>query len=310
MNTNSQVRDGSDEIREYADYIQDDEARKAFFFLVEAARDYSQYELVPKPHGKVERQVCYRDKKSGKMPFQFIVSQERLLFRFRQQKHTHPDITVSQLKKLFDEVNPRKRKDGAITIGVRNRQTAEKLLRFVFGEPKMLRQSRAQPFNGESSLLSLQAVEADADDNVADAPYNPQEGDDRQLVERQIRQRRGQQQFRDTVRERYENCCLVTGCKVLDVLEAAHIKPYRGDEDNHAENGLLLRADIHTLFDLDLLGIDPDELCVKLHPRLMKEPLYQSLANKELHCPQARAPSKEALGLRFKQFQMRCRETR
>jgi HNH endonuclease len=35
----------------------------------------------------------------------------------------------------------------------------------------------------------------------------------------------------------------------LDILEAAHISPYRGEEDNHPENGLLLRADLHTLFD-------------------------------------------------------------
>ncbi len=56
---------------------------------------------------------------------------------------------------------------------------------------------------------------------------------------------------------RYEHRCVVTGCTVIAVLEAAHIRPYRRPEDNDVKNGLLLRADIHTLFDLNLLGIEP-----------------------------------------------------
>ena len=63
----------------------------------------------------------------------------------------------------------------------------------------------------------------------------------------------------------------MTGCTVFAVLEAAHIKPYQGENDNHPQNGLLLRADIHTLFDLNLLGIQPERLQVEisgpLHPR-------------------------------------------
>lgn len=90
--------------------------------------------------------------------------------------------------------------------------------------------------------------------------YIPQDGDWREVVERQIRERRGQQHFRDILRERYGDRCLVTGCEVLAVLEAAHIKPYQGEADNHPENGLLLRSDIHTLFDLDLIGIEPERL--------------------------------------------------
>jgi len=50
------------------------------------------------------------------------------------------------------------------------------------------------------------------------------------------------------------------------VLEAAHIKPYRGKTDSHLENGLLLRADLHTLFDLNLIGVEPDTLTVRVHP--------------------------------------------
>src|ERR1700722_13744752 len=42
------------------------------------------------------------------------------------------------------------------------------------------------------------------------------------------------------------------------VLEAAHITPYMGASTNSLLNGLLLRADIHTLFNLGLISIDPD----------------------------------------------------
>jgi HNH endonuclease len=45
------------------------------------------------------------------------------------------------------------------------------------------------------------------------------------------------------------------------------IRPYRGDHDNDPKNGLLLRTDLHTLFDLNLLGIKPDTLTVIIHRR-------------------------------------------
>ncbi|WP_401742489.1 HNH endonuclease [Stenotrophomonas geniculata] len=48
----------------------------------------------------------------------------------------------------------------------------------------------------------------------------------------------------------------VTGFKITELLEAAHISPYRGDHTNKVTNGLLLRADVHTLFDLGLPRID------------------------------------------------------
>ena len=52
------------------------------------------------------------------------------------------------------------------------------------------------------------------------------------------------------------------------MLEAAHITPYLGPNTNHPSNGLLLRADIHTLFDLGLLTIDSASMSVVLAPSL------------------------------------------
>lgn len=137
--------------------------------------------------------------------------------------------------------------------------------------------------------------------------YVPQEGDCRKVVERQIRERRGQQQFRDALRERYGDRCLITGCEVLAILEAAHISPYRGERDNHPANGLLLRADVHTLFDLDLLGIDPDQLRVELHPDVLKE--YDPISGVMLGCVGDRQPSTDALKLRYKRFRQRLEDS-
>jgi hypothetical protein len=132
--------------------------------------------------------------------------------------------------------------------------------------------------------------------------YAPEEADSRKIVERQIRQRRGQQQFRDSLIARYGDRCLVTGCRALAVVEAAHIKPYRGERDNRPSNGLLLRSDIHTLFDLNLLGIEPTELRVELHPELARVSPYRALSGKRLRCAKGKTPSPNALRLRYSEF--------
>lgn len=156
-------------------------------------------------------------------------------------------------------------------------------------------------------IASVWLPDQEADRGISSdaASYRPEEGDRRSVVE-QIRERRGQQHFRDGLRKRYGDGCLVTGSAVLAVLEAAHIKPYRGENDNHLENGLLLRSDIHTLFDLDLIGIEPYRLTVELHPDLVNE--YGNLIGKTLSCPRERRPSREALTLRYEQFLQRLHQ--
>lgn len=118
-------------------------------------------------------------------------------------------------------------------------------------------------------------------------------------VMRQIRARRGQTEFRRRLIERYKHC-LVTGCGLVDALEAAHIHPYRSEADNCPENGLLLRCDIHTLFDLDLLGIEPETLIVQLAPHIAGH-AYDQYAGQHLLCNETQ-PSKEAIEFRWRLF--------
>lgn len=92
-----------------------------------------------------------------------------------------------------------------------------------------------------------------------DGPLDFDLPDSRRRVLAEIAVRRGQAAFRRELLDVYGGRCAVTGCDAEPVLEAAHITPYRGDHTNTVTNGLLLRADIHTLFDLGGLGINPDD---------------------------------------------------
>ena len=108
--------------------------------------------------------------------------------------------------------------------------------------------------------------------------------------------RRGQSSFRSGLLGAYQGRCCITGCDLVDALEAAHISPYRGLKSNHLQNGLLLRSDIHTLFDLGLIALDQNNAVV-LAPSALKSQTYSGLAGKKLSEPQDScvAPSKEAL---------------
>lgn len=94
--------------------------------------------------------------------------------------------------------------------------------------------------------------------------------------------RRGQSEFRDQLLGAYQRCA-VTGSEVAAVLEAAHIDRYFGDHSHHVTNGLLLRSDIHTLFDAELLTVD-DNYTVLIAPRIA-ESEYAAFAGQRLHVP-------------------------
>ncbi|MEK9178875.1 MAG: HNH endonuclease [Patescibacteria group bacterium] len=70
--------------------------------------------------------------------------------------------------------------------------------------------------------------------------------------------RLGQGTFRILVTEAYNRRCAITGERTLPVLEASHIKPFAVSGPNTIENGLLLRSDLHKLFDLGYLTITRD----------------------------------------------------
>jgi 5-methylcytosine-specific restriction protein A len=122
--------------------------------------------------------------------------------------------------------------------------------------------------------------------------------DAREKVLASIVRRRGQRVFRNSLLSAYEGRCALTGCKVVELLEAAHIVPYQGGETNAVQNGLLLRTDLHTLFDLGMIAIDTSTWKVVVSKRLLKSK-YRGLQDIKVRLPKEseRHPNREALDL-------------
>lgn len=121
------------------------------------------------------------------------------------------------------------------------------------------------------------------------------EGDARVRVNAAIVRRQGQPEFRKALMEAYKGTCAISGCKVPDVLEAAHIRPFMGIDSNRVTNGLLLRADIHTLFDRHLISITGG-YTIKVH-RSLKDTEYAQFDGQPINKPPAanQHPSREHL---------------
>lgn len=108
-------------------------------------------------------------------------------------------------------------------------------------------------------------------------PYDRNDWTDtRTISKRATVERPGQIRFRETARRAYDTTCAVTRYKVRAVLEAAHIDPYRGADSDHVQNSLLLRSDIHRLFDAFEITIDDDY-------RVMLSPTLRTSAYGDLH---------------------------
>lgn len=83
--------------------------------------------------------------------------------------------------------------------------------------------------------------------------------------------RLGQGSFRVLVTDAYSYRCSMTLERTLPVLEAAHIRPYGKDGLHELSNGLLLRSDLHKLFDLGYMTVDPEEKSIVVSPRIREE---------------------------------------
>jgi hypothetical protein len=146
----------------------------------------------------------------------------------------------------------------------------------------------------EESITLIKEKEQKYKNSELFNPKTPKDG--REHIIAAIVRRRGQPEFRRKLLKIYHSRCAITGSDAEAALEAAHILPYNGVGTNHSTNGLLLRADIHTLFDLGLLSIDPETMTVLIAPEL-KSSEYAQYDGKTLTLPQNQNnwPSKKAL---------------
>lgn len=119
---------------------------------------------------------------------------------------------------------------------------------------------------------------------------------------RTVTERKGQGNFKAKLTSTYSNKCCVTGETTPELIEAAHIQPYIDEKSNHVKNGLLLRIDIHKLFDNGLMYIDED-FKIHISPQV-KSDYYQNLDGSQIELPKNENffPSKEALKSREFEF--------
>jgi predicted restriction endonuclease len=125
--------------------------------------------------------------------------------------------------------------------------------------------------------------------------------DSRRRTLQAIVARQGAPKFRAELIIAYEGRCAATGCDLPAALEAAHIHPYRGAQTNLISNGLLLRADVHTLFDLGLIAVDSDGCWVISDD--LRDTTYAKLAGRQLHQPTdpSNRPAPELLRWHFEE---------
>lgn len=102
-----------------------------------------------------------------------------------------------------------------------------------------------------ATMLDRAEIRWDDGDLPASGRHDPVE-----FRERLTRARLGQQAFQGLMLTSYDRRCAVTGNRVVPVLEAAHIQPVTNGGTHTVANGLLLRSDVHRLFDRGLLGIN------------------------------------------------------
>jgi len=166
----------------------------------------------------------------------------------------------------------------------------------------------APGYEGMEALVEDAAAEEEDDPPWTGGPpapvlaeFDPGQLDGgREQVARQVALRRGQRAFRAMLMAAYGGSCVITGSEVEPALEAAHIVPFSGPSSNHPANGLLLRADVHTLFDLGLISVDPETLNVHVSERLSGTE-YERYRGQPLRPPQREdlSPSPRALRRHF-----------
>jgi hypothetical protein len=133
---------------------------------------------------------------------------------------------------------------------------------------------KRQPLHSGPFRKELAAIQRHDNHDVPFEPDN--QNDARQRVLREMVRRQGQPKFRSSLITAYEGRCAITKCNLLMILDAAHVTPYLGIHTNSTSNGILLRTDLHALWDQGLIAINPATMQTSIYPAL-GDPTYQAL---------------------------------
>ena len=102
-----------------------------------------------------------------------------------------------------------------------------------------------------------------------------------------------QQEFRKQMLASYKGTCAVTKCVTSAALQAAHICAQKGADDNRPSNGILLRSDIHALFDAFLITLSEDGTRMEVSRELEDDQSYKFLQAAYVTRPDHTPPSLE-----------------
>ena len=126
-------------------------------------------------------------------------------------------------------------------------------------------------------------------DEILDLPIDPlsDDQDERERVLAWIVRRKRQSEFRKQLLNAYGGRCAVTLFDVEPALQAAHISSYLGPKSQSVNNGLLLRADLHILFDNMLISVNPSDFHLAISKQLENTD-YSAFANRQLTLPHSK----------------------
>jgi len=119
----------------------------------------------------------------------------------------------------------------------------------------------------------------------------------REIAERWARPK--QAKFREKLLELYQGQCAISGCTVLEAIDAAHVVGVDGAGEDVNSNGLILRADLHRIFDRHLLAIDPKSGAVRFHSSCMSN--YAAFEGQVIQLP-AGGPALKQFSTRWQGF--------
>ena len=97
----------------------------------------------------------------------------------------------------------------------------------------------------------------------------------------------------------YEGKCAITGCSIKEVLEAAHVVRHSISGVNHTTNGILLRSDIHSLFDSKKIRINPNDYSIEVDISLRDSSYWKYNDEKINEGKDSQYPSKEYLTIKY-----------
>lgn len=123
------------------------------------------------------------------------------------------------------------------------------------------------PFASFFDILTARVVSATVELDLSDPSWKHSGPMFREQVQKV---RMGQGAFQARVLNAYKRRCAITGTKIWPALQAAHILPVTKGGEHRIDNGLLLRSDVHAMFDHGYLAVDPSYRLV-VSPRLRDE---------------------------------------